>query len=251
MLVLDFINVGNGDSTLVREMENGEQKFAMLVDCGHDSLVRDDHPQELDPRSRRIYAGDFLKKQGVARLDKVLLTHFHRDHIGGLGRVLEAAEAERFLAAYIPPEGNGPLDPDGDNGLPGAARNLLRCLDIYASACGHLSVMPKTDTAKLLVDQTASQLRAASAALAALRNEMQSLAASLPEYPVVMGMFGVGPVLGPQLMAEIGDVRRFHSKKALVAYAGIDSPPNDSGQVIGNHKKMSKVGSSALRGCEK
>ena len=126
-----------------------------------------------------------------------------------------------------------------------------KALDIYASACGHLSVMPKTDTAKLLVDQTASQLRAASAALAALRNEMQSLAASLPEYPVVMGMFGVGPVLGPQLMAEIGDVRRFHSKKALVAYAGIDSPPNDSGQVIGNHKKMSKVGSSALRGCEK
>jgi hypothetical protein len=26
-------------------------------------------------------------------------------------------------------------------------------------------------------------------------------------------------------MAEIGDVRRFHSKKALVAYAGIDAPP--------------------------
>lgn len=62
-----------------------------------------------------------------------------------------------------------------------------------------------------------------------------------------MKMFGVGPTLGPQLMAEIGDVRRFHSKKALVAYAGIDSPPDDSGQVVGKHKKMSKVGSSALR----
>ena len=60
---------------------------------------------------------------------------------------------------------------------------------------------------------------------------MQSLAASLPEYPVVMGMFGVGPVLGPQLMAEIGDVRRFHSKKALVAFAGIDAPPYQSGQI--------------------
>ena len=52
---------------------------------------------------------------------------------------------------------------------------------------------------------------------------MQSLAASLPEYPVVMGMFGIGPALGPPLMAEIGDVRRFHSKKALVAVAGIDA----------------------------
>ena len=134
MLVLDFINVGNGDSTLVREMENGEQKFAMLVDCGHDSLVRDDHPQELDPRSRRIYAGDFLKKQGVARLDKVLLTHFHRDHIGGLGRVLESVAAEELLATYVPPAGAGLLEPDGDNGLPKAARNAVRCLELYAGA---------------------------------------------------------------------------------------------------------------------
>ena len=62
-----------------------------------------------------------------------------------------------------------------------------------------------------------------------------------------MGMFGVGDTLGPQLMAEIGDVRRFYSKKALVAYAGIDAPPNDSGDVIGRHKRMSKIGTSSLR----
>ena len=60
-------------------------------------------------------------------------------------------------------------------------------------------------------------------------------------------MFGVGDTLGPQLMAEIGDVRRFYSKKALVAYAGIDAPPNDSGDVIGRHKRMSKIGTSSLR----
>lgn len=88
-----------------------------------------------------------------------------------------------------------------------------KALDIYASACGHFGVMPKTPTAKLLVEQAVFQLQATSAALAALRNEMQSLSASLPEYPVVMKMFGVGLVLGPQLMAEIGDVRRFHSKR--------------------------------------
>jgi transposase len=122
-----------------------------------------------------------------------------------------------------------------------------KALDIYASACGHFSVMPKTDTAKLLVGQVVSQLRATSAALAAFKNEMQSLAASLPEYPVVMAMFGVGPVLGPQLMAEIGDVRRFHSKKALVAFAGIDAPPYQSGQMEVRSRSISKRGSSALR----
>jgi len=107
--------------------------------------------------------------------------------------------------------------------------------------------MPKSDTTKLLVEQAVSQLRATSSALAALKQEMQSLASQLPEYPVVMGMYGVGPTLGPQLMAEIGDVRRFYSKKALVAYAGLDAPPNDSGDVTGRHKSMSKIGASSLR----
>ena len=118
---------------------------------------------------------------------------------------------------------------------------------IYNEACGCVGVMPKSSTAKLLVEQAVSQLKATSSALAALKQEMQTLAAQLPEYPVVMEMFGVGPTLGPQLMAEIGDVRRFHSKKALVAYAGIDAPPNDSGDVTGRHKSMSKIGASSLR----
>ena len=122
-----------------------------------------------------------------------------------------------------------------------------KALYIYSEVGGHIGVMPKSETTKLLVEQAVSQLRATSAALATLRQEMQSLASQLPEYPVVMEMFGVGPALGPQLMAEIGDVRRFYSKKALVAYAGIDAPPNDSGDVTGRHKNMSKVGASSLR----
>lgn len=77
--------------------------------------------------------------------------------------------------------------------------------------------VPETETAKLLAEQAVSQFRATSSALAALRQEMQTLAVSLPEYSVVMEMFGVGPVLGPQLMAEIDDVRRFYSKRDLVA----------------------------------
>lgn len=104
-------------------------------------------------------------------------------------------------------------------------------MDIYASACGHFGIMPKTETAKIFVEQAISQLRTTSTALAALKQEMQKLAAFLPEYPVVMKILGVGPSLGPQLMAEIGDVRRFHSKKALVALAGIDVPPYQSGTV--------------------
>ena len=104
-----------------------------------------------------------------------------------------------------------------------------KAFEIHSKAQSCIGVMPRNETTKLLVQQAIAQLKATSAALAALKQEMQSLAASLPEYPVVMEMFGVGSTLGPQLMAEIGDVRRFHSKKALVAFAGIDAPPCQSG----------------------
>lgn len=134
MLILDFINVGNGDAALVREVQGDTLRFAMLVDCGHDCLQRDDHPALEDDRSLRIYAGDFLKKQGVQKLDLLLLTHFHRDHVGGLGRVLQAAEVRELMAAYIPPLDAPALEPDRDMSLPKAARNLLRCLDLYAGA---------------------------------------------------------------------------------------------------------------------
>lgn len=122
-----------------------------------------------------------------------------------------------------------------------------KALEIHRTAREHVAVMPKSETTKLLVKQAVAQLRMVSSAKAALQNEMDALAASLPEYPVVMDMFGVGPKLGSQLMAEIGDVCRFHSKKALVAYAGIDAPPYQSGQLNVHSRSISKRGSPALR----
>lgn len=134
MLALDFINVGNGDSILIREMEGTRQKFAMMVDCGHDCLTRDDHPPLVDDRSCRIYASDFLREAGITRLDLLVLTHFHRDHIGGLSRVLDAVEVDELVCTYLPPLDAPPLEPDRDMSLPRAARNLMRCVEMYAAA---------------------------------------------------------------------------------------------------------------------
>ena len=50
-----------------------------------------------------------------------------------------------------------------------------------------------------------------------------------------------------ELIAEIGDIRRFHSGKALIAYAGIDAPPYQSGQFMSVNRRISKRGSSSLR----
>ncbi len=83
--------------------------------------------------------------------------------------------------------------------------------------------------------------------MASIQQEMQNLASTLPEYPIVLAMHGVGKTLGPQLMAEIGDVCRFTRKQSLIAFAGVDAPPYQSGSFEAKDRSISKRGSSALR----
>ena len=90
-------------------------------------------------------------------------------------------------------------------------------------------------------------LREINSALFAILTRMKELAKTLPEYPVVRAMSGVGDVLAVKLMAEIGDIRKYHSSKSLVAYAGIDPPPYESGKLIGTNRHITKRGSSTLR----
>lgn len=62
-----------------------------------------------------------------------------------------------------------------------------------------------------------------------------------------MAMQGAGDVTGPKLMAEIGDVRRFTNKSALMAFAGVDAPPFQSGSFEAKSRHVSKRGSLHLR----
>lgn len=104
-----------------------------------------------------------------------------------------------------------------------------------------------TPSTKMLVQEAISVLRAVDSSLFRILSRMQELAKILPEYSTVRAMGGVGDVLAPKLIAEIGDVRKLHSAKALVAWAGIDPPPYESGQFISSRRKISKRGSSTLR----
>lgn len=118
---------------------------------------------------------------------------------------------------------------------------------IYKEDREHTGVLPANSATKTLIAQATGQVNAVAGAAAATMREMRRLSSLLPETQVVSQMHGVGPVLGPQLMAEIGDVRRFHSKKALVAYAGIDAPPHQSGNFEARSRAISKRGSPILR----
>lgn len=100
---------------------------------------------------------------------------------------------------------------------------------IHAQARNAVATLTKNDSTKLLMRQAVHTLNTSYESLQVIRAEMQRFASLLPEYPVVMSMKGAGQVTGPQLMAEIGDVRRFTHKGALVAFAGVDAPPFQSG----------------------
>ena len=130
----------------------------------------------------------------------------------------------------------------------GYHQNETKAKQIYALAQEGIPTLPSnTPSTKMLVLESVRVLSEIDRTLHMILSQMQELASSLKEYGVVRDMPGVGDTLAPRLIAEIGDIRRFHSKKALIAYAGIDSPPFESGQFVANKRRISKRGSALLR----
>ncbi|KJS45983.1 IS110 family transposase [Desulfosporosinus sp. BICA1-9] len=119
---------------------------------------------------------------------------------------------------------------------------------IYALALdGIPTLSSNTPSTKMLVEEAVKVLHMIDTTLASILARMRALAKSLMEYDVVMAMPGVGEILGPRLIAEIGDVRRFHSAGALIAFAGLDAPPFQSGNFTATKRSISKRGSASLR----
>lgn len=76
-LILHYIDVGQADATLIQ----GEG-MNILIDCGNkaDSQVMI----------------NYLKKQGVNKIDIAIGTHAHEDHIGGFPAVLKEFACDKF-----------------------------------------------------------------------------------------------------------------------------------------------------------
>lgn len=123
----------------------------------------------------------------------------------------------------------------------------MKALAIYELADNSITTRTSDQNTLLALHQCISVLKQCSQATEDLLTQMQTIAYTLPEYPIVRAMNGVGNKLAPLLIAEIGDVRRFTSAKALNAYAGNDAPPYQSGQFEGSNRHISKRGSAHLR----
>ena len=120
-------------------------------------------------------------------------------------------------------------------------------LEIYELARDSITTRGEDPYIWSAQDQCVDLLATAQNAADEIITQMQNIAETIPEYKVLRAMNGVGDRLGPVILAEIGDIRRFHSGKALNSFAGNDAPPYQSGQFESRNRHISKRGSSALR----
>lgn len=126
--------------------------------------------------------------------------------------------------------------------------NESQAIAIYQLSKNNIPTLKSsTPSTKMLVLQAVKSVREAELTLSLIISQMQEIASTLPEYSVVREMKGVGDVLSVRLIGEIGDVRRFRNGSSLVAFAGIDAPPYESGKFVGTNRNISKRGSATLR----
>ena len=122
-----------------------------------------------------------------------------------------------------------------------------KAFDVYVSSLGHWTTLPKNAFTKLLVSTACDQLIAANKGLASIKAELLRISALMPEYEQVKAFYGVGDITAAQLIAEIGDVRRFDNRNSLIAFAGVDPSNFQSGKYESKSGKASKRGSPHLR----
>jgi competence protein ComEC len=83
VMEVDFIDVGQGDSTLITDGTH-----AILIDAG-----------ETDYADT---VASFIEDKGIKKLDLVIATHPHSDHLGGLPGVLKKIPAGEIMIPKIP-----------------------------------------------------------------------------------------------------------------------------------------------------
>lgn len=75
------LDVGQGQSILLQSQGN-----TFLVDCGGD-----------DDEDAADAAAEALLNQGISRLDGIVVTHYDRDHAGGVANLLTRVKADRLI----------------------------------------------------------------------------------------------------------------------------------------------------------
>lgn len=151
------------------------------------------------------------------------------------GRI-EKMEKDSFCAEYCEwAKGKGYRD------------NERKSLQIWELVQNAIPYMPNSEIVIGAVKDKIKLIQEAEKSRNTIITKLIELTHLLPEFKIVTAMKGIGDVLAARLIAEIGDVKRFHNRGGLISYAGIDVPDNQSGQYRAKSGKISKRGNKRLR----
>ena len=94
-------------------------------------------------------------------------------------------------------------------------------------------VLPGTDTASVLIARMAEEILELEARLARAAKELERCFFSHPQARIIVSLPGMGPGLGAEFLAAVGDISRFKDPGHLAAYAGLAPVSRDSGKIQG------------------
>ena len=83
-----FLDVGSGDSAFIRTQEG---KTVLIDGGGYNSYSKD------EPNTGEMIIIPFLLEEGISKIDVMIGTHGHSDHVTGLNEVLKAYRVEKIV----------------------------------------------------------------------------------------------------------------------------------------------------------
>ena len=130
---------------------------------------------------------------------------------------------------------------EGSRGRLGDAK----AAEVKAAAKSSVGIRLGEEAASFQIRTMVSQVEFLNATIAKVEKEVASLLGKVE--PDITTIPGVSTTTGAQIVAEIGDVKRFRNAVSIVKYAGLNSGVDESGKYSAEGVPITKHGSPYLR----
>ena len=130
---------------------------------------------------------------------------------------------------------------EGSRGRLGDAK----AAEVKAAAKSSVGIRLGEEAASFQIRTMVSQVEFLNATIAKVEKEVASLLEKVE--PNITTIPGVSTTTGAQIVAEIGDVKRFRNAASIVKYAGLNSGVDESGKYSAEGVPITKHGSPYLR----
>jgi transposase len=224
-VIADFLRIGRimanyvPDETILKLRELTRYRFDLVDQIGeakHKALATLDR---VFPEYAGFFSDVFIKSSRELLKNAVAAADFASFDISELTALLKTASRGRF----------------GDS----------KAKEIKLVASNSLGLPCMSEVSLLKLRSFLAQIELLESQVAQVEEAIEEMMEGMDQH--LTDIRGIGLVLAAIILAEIGDISRFRSFKAIVAYSGIDPSVFQSGNFTGTQRHMSKRGSPYLR----